>query len=332
MKLAIVGAAHQHVDYVLSEVTHRSELELVAAVEPNPRLRARYLNELNVPLYDDAEDLFARHEVDIALVAGVYSERAAASAVALKAGAHILADKPLCTSLEQLETIRYAAQTSDGQVSIMFAKRFTPEIIALRRLLAEGTLGKIAMVASTGPHELRRTSRPRWFLDRSTYGGIAGDLPIHDIDLVLTLIRDQDGLPPSGQISALAGNVRPDDHPSFDDHVALLMRAGNVPATIEASWLAPEASEVSNHYRLRVTGSEGTAEIDWAYNRVTVATHDRARWDEPLPPARRPVETLVDDLLVGRDPEVGTSASFLATEVALKAQFSAEHGGSVLSF
>lgn len=332
MKVAILGAAHQHVDYALSEVAHRSELDLVAAAEPDPQLRERYLSGLEAPIYDDAEALLARHDVDVALIAGTYGSRAAGCTAALRAGAHVLADKPLCTSLEQLETIRRASQVAGRQVSIVFEKRFMPETVALRRLLAEGVLGEIAMVASTGPHKLGQASRPAWFLDPDTYGGIAGDLPVHDIDLVLTLVGDQAGHLPSGTVSALVGNTRPEDHPGFDDHVALLMRTGEVPATIEASWLAPEAAEVHGHYRMRVTGSEGTAEIDWAYHRLTVATHGRTSWDEPLPPARRPAETLVDDLLAGRESKIGTSESLLATEVALKAQLSAEHGGALLSF
>ena len=50
MKVAILGAAHQHVDYVLDELAHREELELVAASEPDPALRARFLGALQVEL------------------------------------------------------------------------------------------------------------------------------------------------------------------------------------------------------------------------------------------------------------------------------------------
>ena len=181
----------------------------------------------------------------------------------------------------------------------MFEKRFYPATLALRRLLAAGVLGSIAMVASTGPHKLDRPTRPAWFLDPATYGGIAGDLPIHDIDLVLDLVGEQQGAIPCGTVSAHIGNARADDHPGFDDHVALLLRAGEVPATIEANWLGPEAANVHGHYRMRVTGTLGTAEIDWAYHRLTVTTHDRETWDEPLGPARRPAQYFFDALSAG---------------------------------
>ena len=60
MKVAILGAAHQHVDYALTEVAHRGELDLRGASEPDPDLRARFLGELEVPLYESAEELLSR--------------------------------------------------------------------------------------------------------------------------------------------------------------------------------------------------------------------------------------------------------------------------------
>ena len=239
MKVAILGAAHQHVDYALAEVAHRDELELVAASEPDPKLRERFLSGLSAPLYDTPQQLLEAHDVDVALITGIYNQRAEAAVAALRAGAHVLADKPLCTSLTQLETIREAAVDAERHVSIVFEKRFYPATLALRRLLSGGVLGNIAMVAATGPHKLNQPTRPAWFLDPATYGGIAGDLPIHDIDLVLDLIGEQQGTAPVGTVSAHVGNARADDHPGFDDHVALLMLAGDVPATIEANWLGP---------------------------------------------------------------------------------------------
>lgn len=327
MKVAILGAAHQHVDYALTEVALRDELELVGASEPDPDLRARFLGELEVPLYETAEELLAAHDVDVALVAGVYSERAAAAVAALDAGAHVLADKPLCTSLAQLARIRKAATRAQRHVSIVFEKRFYGPTLALRRLLADGELGEIALIASTGPHKLNRSDRPDWFLDPATYGGIAGDLPIHDIDLVLDLAGAS-----RGAVSARTGRALADPAVGIEDHVALLMHAGTVSATIEASWLAPQASEVHGHYRMRVTGSRGTAELDWAFQRLTVTTHDHAAWEPPLPDAPRPAQYFFDALGEGREPEITTAASLLATEVALQAQASAEAGGEMRGF
>lgn len=325
MKVAILGAAHPHVSYVLDEVMHRGELELVAACESDPQMRDQFLGGLgNIPIYSDASRLLAAHEIDVALVAGKYSERGAATILALEAGAHVLADKPLCISLAELDEIAGAAKRSGRHVSIVFEKRFYPATQGLYQLLEEGVLGKLALVQSTGPHKLRRSTRPGWFLDPTRYGGIAADLPIHDIDLVLQLSGAS-----RGTVAAVTGNVRNADHPGFDDHVALLMKAGDVTATIEADWLGPEAADVHGHYRMRITGSEGTAELDWAYDRLEVTTHDKEKWDAALGQQVRPAKYFFDALVAGEEPAISTKASLLATRVALAGQESARRGGHV---
>lgn len=324
MKVAILGAAHGHVDYALTELKHRPDLELVGAAEPDPQMRQQFLGGLDgVPVFETIDELVDRVEFDVALIAGIYSERAAATLAALGAGAHVLADKPLCTSLADLELIESAAADARRHVSIVFEKRFYPATLALRRLLERGVLGRIVQVASTGPHKLRQHTRPAWFLDPARYGGIAGDLPIHDVDLVLSLTGAT-----SGTVSALTGNSSPQDHPGFDDHVSLLLHAGEVAATIEANWLWPEAHDVHGHYRMRVAGSEGTAELDWAYHGLRVTTRDRTTWDEPLGEPVRPAQYFFDALEAGREPDVSTASSLLATKVALVAQRSAQHGGA----
>lgn len=323
MKVAILGAAHFHVDYALEELKHRPDLELVGAAESDPAMREQFLGDLtDVPVYSDARELAGAVDFDVALVAGVYNERADATLAALEAGAHVLADKPLCTSLEDLDRIEAAAARAGRHVSVVFEKRFYPATLALRRLLDEGVLGTIALVAATGPHKLRQHTRPEWFLDPQRYGGIAGDLPVHDIDLVLSMTGAA-----SGTVSAVTGNARADDHPGFDDHVALLLHAGSTLATIEANWLSPEAADVHGHYRMRVAGSQGTAELDWAYHSLRVATHERGTWEEPLGEPVRPAKYFFDAIAAGEEPQVTTDASLLATRVALLAQRSAAAGG-----
>lgn len=327
IRVAIVGLAHPHVTYLLTEIAHRPELRLVAVAERDADLRARYLGDADadVVVHDHHDTLLTDHEVDVVAICGIYAERADAVVAALRAGAHVVADKPLCTELDQLAAIEKTAAETGRMVSVMFEKRFYPSTLAVRRLIDAGVLGVPALIASTGPHKLNRATRPDWFFRRDGYGGITGDLPVHDIDLVLLLSGATDGT-----VSALAGNARLPELPEFSDHTAVLLNAGDIAATIEANWLSPEAADVHGHYRMRIAGTEGTAEIDWAYNRLDVATHTRAPWQEPLGERKRAAEDFFDAVLAGTSPEVDTAASLTATGVALLAQRSADSGGEVL--
>ena len=310
LRLAVLGAAHAHVRYALDEVAQRDDVELVGVSDPGGAFDAGYA---------DHRKLLDEQHPDVVMVAGIYADRGAVVVDALHSGAHVLADKPLCTDLTQLAAIETAAKATGRTVSLLLEKRHYPETLAARALLDSGELGELALVASTGPHKLNRPTRPDWFLSRAGYGGILGDLAVHDIDLVLLL---------SG---ATSGTVvaQGDQSGEFARYAALLLRAGPVAATIEVSWLTPAASPVHGDYRMRLTGTRGTAELYWAQGRLVATTTDRAPWEVELPPGRRPAEEALDAFVAGREPEVATAASLAATRVALLAQASADAGGTV---
>jgi predicted dehydrogenase len=310
LRLAILGAAHPHVRYALDELTHRDDVELVGISDPGGAFDADYR---------DHRRLLDEQHPDVVMIAGVYSDRAAAVVDALHAGAHVLADKPLCTDLTQLDAIEDAARRTGRTISLLLEKRDYPETLAARALLDAGELGELVLVASTGPHKLNRPTRPEWFLTRADYGGILGDLGVHDIDLVLLLSGAT-----SGTVTGLS-----DPSPDFPQYGALLLKAGAVAATIEVSWLTPAAAPYHGDYRMRLTGTRGTAELYWAQGRLTVATTDRAPREVELPPGRRPAEDALAAFATGREPEVGTAASLTATRIALLAQESADDGGTV---
>ncbi|NEE02226.1 Gfo/Idh/MocA family protein [Phytoactinopolyspora halotolerans] len=324
IQLAVAGMAHPHVSYVFSELPHRPQVRLVAASDPDPANLARYADSLgDVPTYADHRELLDQHDVDVVAVNGVYVDRAGVVVDALRAGAHVLADKPLCTSLDQLSAIEDAAADSGRIVSVMFEKRGYPVTLAARRLLDAGTLGELALIASTGPHALRHGNRPPWFFTPA-YGGVLADLAAHDVDMVLALTGARDGY-----VVGATGKRAYPQYPDFHDHASMLLRAGPVTATIDAHWLAPEAGNGNGRYQMRLVGTRGTAEMRWTERQLEVATHDQDTWLEPLPPGRRPAEDFVGALLDGTQPEVGTAESIDATRIALLAQHSADSGGTV---
>jgi predicted dehydrogenase len=318
-KLAVIGAAHAHVRYALDELPHRDDLSLVGIADPDPRTAGKYAAEHDTVAYTDHKLLLDEQQPDIVMIAGIYADRAAAIVDALHAGAHVLADKPLCTTLADLEAIETAQAETGRIVSLLLEKRLYPETLAARALLDDGVLGELVQVASSGPHKLNRPTRPDWFLTRQTYGGILGDLAVHDIDLVLLLSGATEGT-----VTGLA------DTTDFALYGSLLLKAGRVAATIEVNWLTPAAAPYHGDYRMRLTGTEGTAELYWAQGRLVASTTDRAPWEAELPAHRRPGADALTALMADHEPECSTKASFAATRIALLAQRSADEGGTVL--
>lgn len=320
MRLAIAGLAHPHVQYLLTEVDHVADVELVGMADPDPELLERYNQRYGVSTYHDHRKLLDATSPEVVGVAGVYGDRAGVVVDALQAGAHVLADKPLATTLDQLAEIEGAA--GSRTVSVLFEKRFYPVTRAARELVAAGELGDLVQLAATGPHRLGRSDRPSWFFRRRCYGGPLGDLAVHDVDLALLFSGAR-----SGWVTASQGNAAVPDRPEFADHASALLQAGALAATLEVNWLTPDGSPYHGDYRLRVTGTTGTLEIFFARGHVDAVTDRRGPWRAELPMGLRPAEDAVASLLGGRRPEVDTAASLAATRVALLAQESADRDG-----
>jgi predicted dehydrogenase len=235
---------------------------------------------------------------------------------ALEAGCHVIADKPLCTTLDDLDAIAAAVRRTKRYVTLLLEKRYYPETLAALELVRAGRIGTIHGVVSSGPHKLNRPTRPGWFFERERYGGILNDLAVHDIDAALLFTGLQ-----SGTVSgAVAGSTY---------GVATLTGPGTV-VTAGVDWLNPAGSPVHGDYRMKLIGTEGTAELLWAQHRLVLTTSELAPHDVPLPAGRRPAELPLQALAAGNQPDISTEAGLLATRIALLAQQSAENGGAAL--
>jgi predicted dehydrogenase len=323
LRLGLAGLRHPHLEYLLTEIDRRpGNVTIVALAEDDPGIRETFARRLGVPAYDDYREMLARETIDVVGVIAVNGVRGGVVVDCLEAGHHVIADKPLCTTPDDLDRIEAAWRASGRQLSLLLDKRFYAPTLAARDLIDVGELGDLALAWASGPHRLRRETRPDWMFRHAAYGGILNDLCIHDIDLLLWLSGAR-----SGMVQGLAGNVRYPDLPEFQDYGQVLLRTdAGLLATSEAHWFSPEAAPYHGDYRMVLTGTEGTAELRWVQNELLVATNSRPPESRPLPPAGSVVADAFDAILSGTEPAVRTVEVLTATRVALLAQTSANSG------
>lgn len=325
IRLGIAGVRHPHIGSLFESIQRHSDIvTLVALAEDDAPLRAQYVSQCNAATryYTDYHEMLAVEALDVVAVAAINDARGAIVCASLDAGAHVLTDKPLCTTLDDLNAIEAAWRRGDRHLGMMFEKRFWAPTEALSALLQSGELGNLALAWASGPHRLRRATRPAWMFDPARYGGILNDLAIHDIDLLLWLSGAR-----AGQVQGFTGNLANRDVPEFANYGQVHLRTmDGLLATIEVHWLSPEAAPYHGDYRLVLTGTEGTAEARWTDNELRVTTHRAAPRLVPLSPP----QSVVDDFLLaisrGAAPAIRTPEVLTATRVALLAQSTANSG------
>ena len=143
LAVAVIGCGAHGRGHVL----HFNELPEArgVAVADTECERARGVAEaFSVPHhYADYRDLLANHALDIVSLALPPTANRDAALAAFAAGAHVMASKPLAANLAQAEDIVAAAKAAGKLLTMGLQNRFTPEVRALRQIVAERRLGHV---------------------------------------------------------------------------------------------------------------------------------------------------------------------------------------------
>lgn len=322
VRLGLIGAAHMHVEYILDEVARRADVEIVAVCDADQQRRAKLAESTSAPAYDSIEKLLAEHRIDAAAVTTEPGLRSAVVTRLLEAGIFTIVDKPLATTLEGLNAIE-TALAGRPLLTLLLEKRHYAVTSALKQILAEGAVGEVVTITATGPHKLRAAQRPDWYFQPALYGGILTDLAVHDVDLALWLTGHH-----ANRVRGWISPVTPTDHPSF----ALAGRAmietdRGAEITVDVDWLQPDASAHHGDYAMRISGTLGRADVDFARNTLTIETAVHPAFQQPLQPGQPPARYAFDHLAKGLPLSISSADSLRATRLALLAQQSASNGG-----
>lgn len=148
-------------------------------------------------VYSDYRDLLEDADIDAVSICTWNNTHAPISVTALKAGKHVLVEKPLCRTVAEAHEIEDAVRTSGKILQIGYVRRYDPNVKMLREFVDQGEFGEIYYAkAST----LRRSGNPGgWFADvERSGGGPLIDIGVHVIDLCWYLM----GKPKASTVSA----------------------------------------------------------------------------------------------------------------------------------
>lgn len=195
IRIGLLGFAHPHADF-WSEVFRESPLgEFVGAWDHDAARGAAGAARHGVPLWPELDDLLDACEA-VAITAETARHRALVEAAAGR-GRHVLCEKPLATTREDCEAIARAVAASGIVFMQSFPKRFDPVNHELRRLVAEGELGRITLARVRHGHaygfqpDFLRT----WFTDPVLAGGGALlDEGVHGADFLRWLFGEPESV------------------------------------------------------------------------------------------------------------------------------------------
>lgn len=187
IKVAIIGTGSISTLHMMG-YKELENVEVVAACDINRKRVEKYAEKYNIPhVFTDYNEMLKMDEIDAVSVTTWNNVHAPASIAALKAGKHVLCEKPLALNAKEAQEMVAAAKEAGKILMVGFVRRFGENTKALKEFIDKGDLGKI-YYAKTGC--LRRWGNPGgWFSDKKrSGGGPVIDLGVHIIDLVRYLV------------------------------------------------------------------------------------------------------------------------------------------------
>jgi len=259
IRFAAIGLDHRHI-FGMSQGMLDAGCEFASywtAGEPQPM--AGFVKRFpDIPRRDRLEDILDDESISLVLIATPPADRARISIEAMNHGKDVMLDKPGCLTLAELAEVQSTAAATGRIWSVNFSERFeVPAATLADQLLDEGHIGKVVHILSQGPHRLNAQMRPEWFWEPSLYGGILGDIGMHQIDQFLHFA----GANTAEITRATIGNFYTPEHPSFQDFGEMNLSAGDVQGYVRLDWYTPDAAPNWGDGRLTILGTKGFIEV-----------------------------------------------------------------------
>lgn len=259
MNLAFVGFKHRHTGAIYQEAMADPNITVLGAWEDTEEGRA-LADGLGLAFnYPTLESVLDDPRVDAVCLGGSFGERGGEAIAALRAGKHVYADKPVCTSLAEIDEIEALASAKNLKVGCYLTLRFSQGIRNLREMIAEGTLGEIGCINMTAQHPLQYGSRPMWYFAPGQHGGTINDIAIHGVDLV----RFITGMGIKNVTAARTWNHFATEEPDFRDCGQFMAELDNGAGFMaDVSYAAPASCGFSleTYWRMTFWGTRGVAE------------------------------------------------------------------------
>ena len=172
LKIGVLGAGHLGKIH-LKCIKEIAEFDLVGFYDPDAENAEKIALELGVAKWGSLDDLI--DAVDVVDIVTPTISHFECAAKALKKCRHVFIEKPIVTTLEEARELIKIAREANVKVQVGHVERFNPAFLA-----AEATFDRPMFIES---HRLAQ------FNPRGTDVPVILDLMIHDIDIVLSVVK-----------------------------------------------------------------------------------------------------------------------------------------------
>lgn len=223
--------------------------------------------------YNRWEKLVADPELDAITIGLPNALHAPVAIAALKAGKHVMLDKPFALNAQEAAAVIQTAKQARKVFMLGMNQRFTPAVQALHTMIGRGDLGEVFHAKA---YWTRRGGSPKfgtWFCHKAESGGGGMlDIGVHALDITLYMMNNFKPVSVSGRVYTKFGNRGigeggwgKSDRGKLifdvdDSAFAFIKFANGATLELNATWVLP--MEPRERMNVELFGSEGGATVN----------------------------------------------------------------------
>jgi len=300
-------------DVMLSAVADDSE-EALMRVKSHPSVTS------DTKFYRSIFNLLDEEKIDIACVSGTDGERAQVLLECMRRGIHILSEKPLTMTLDELSMVKETHKSSGVMLSMLLTMRFSPSYRKIREVVMSGTIGEVCLANAQKSYKLGQ--RPSWQQTHKTFSSTLAFIGIHSVDLIRWCTGRE-----FTEVMAYQSNVGHPEVHDMEDNAAMILKMDNGgSACIHLDYCRPRRAATHGDDLLRIAGNQGVIETFHQGSKVRLITHEMEAEELTLDEPIDEFLNFVNAVKGLEECEVPAEDCFRVTEIVLKARESSEIG------
>ena len=242
INVGIIGCGKIAQTRHLPEYAGNSNCRISALFDMNFERASDLAKQYNARAYKSVDELLEDQTIDAVSVCAANNAHAEITIKALKAGKHVLCEKPMATTIEDCEKMVRVANEKEKYLMIDQNQRLSGAHMKAKELIKSGAIGKVLTFRTTFGHCGPETwsvdpGVTSWFFDKKLASmGAMADLGVHKTDLIQFLV-DGKVVETKAHITTLDKRGADGNLIGVDDNAICIYTMDNgIVGTMTASW------------------------------------------------------------------------------------------------
>lgn len=291
---------------------------VVACADINLSRAEQLAGRFSAKAYSNWQDLITLPEVDIVVIATLHDSLAQITLAAIKAGKHVLVEKPAARSPKELEPVIAEAKKQNIKVHVGFNHRYHRSLQKAKEIIDSGALGDLMFIRARYGHGARLGYDTEWRSDpKLSGGGELIDQGPHLIDLSRWFL---------GEFTEIQGFA----HTYYwnmpvDDNGFMLLKTSKQ----QVAFLHASCTEWKNLFSMEIYGKEGKLDLSglggsYGLEKLTyykmlpqMGPPETTAWEYPMADDSwaREMEEFYEDIRLDREPAAGLNDAYQALTI-----------------